>query len=340
MTTSSIPQIPTLDIDAFRRDPRSPEGQQFVGELLAACHDPGFVYLTGHGIDPALERSLFDVAEKFFSMPAAERESLAIVNSSAFRGYTVLGDEMTAGANDWRDQLDFGPEQELAPPDASPAWLRLRGPNQWPPSLPEMKDVVLDWMAEMSHLGVTALRALAVGLGQPIDTYDAGFLPESDVHMKVIRYPGQPEDSVTSQGVGPHHDSGLLTFILQDSAGLQVLIGDQFVDAKPIAGAYVMNLGEMLQRATNGYLGATKHQVISPGQSAQRISFAFFFNPRFEATFEPLTLPPHLAALAPGGDNPSAQDPVHRIFGENNLKIRLRAHPDVAKRHYSDVTSP
>jgi isopenicillin N synthase-like dioxygenase len=340
MTTSSTRQIPTLDIGAFRRDRRSRQGQRFVSDLLAACHDPGFLYLTGHGIDPGLERTLFDVAEKFFSRPAAERESLAIVNSSAFRGYTVLGDEMTAGANDWRDQLDFGPEQEPALPDALPAWLRLRGPNQWPPSLPEMKDVVLEWMMEMGQLGLTALRALAVGLGQPINIYDSGFVPESDVHIKVIRYPGQPEGSTSVQGVGSHHDSGLLTFILQDSEGLQVLIDDEFVDAKPVAGAYVMNLGEMLQRATNGYLRATKHQVISPPQSAQRVSFAFFFNPRFEATFEPLTLPPNLAALAPGGNNPSADDPVHPLFGENNLKIRLRAHPDVAKRHYSDITSP
>ena len=184
------------------------------------------------------------------------------------------------------------------------------------------------------------LRALALGLGQPIDQFDAGFVPDSDVHVKIIEYPTQDntESASGSQGVGLHHDSGLLTFILQDETpGLQIKLGDDIVDAPPIPGTYIMNLGEMLQTATSGYLRATPHRVQSPPQGASRMSIAYFYNPSFEITFLPLSLPPELAANAPGGATGMLGDPVHSLFGENNLKIRLRAHPDVAARHYHDV---
>ena len=200
-----------------------------------------------------------------------------------------------------------------------------------------MRPRMLAWMSAMEALGLDALRALAVGLGQPIGTFDSGFVPFSDYHCKMIHYPAQPGASSSRQGVGTHHDSGLLTFILQDDVGgLQVLLDGEFVDAPPRAGCYIMNLGEMVQRATDGYLKATPHRVLSPPAGTSRVSLAFFMNPRFESTFEPVPLPPALAAHAPGGDNASAADPISRLFGQNNLKIRLRSHPDVARRHYAD----
>ena len=154
----------------------------------------------------------------------------------AFRGYTILGDEVTDGRSDWRDQLDLGPEQpppEHGPDD--PPWKRLRGPNQWPAALPTMAPTVLRWMAAMDGVGITALRALAVGLGLPMDHFDRGFLPESDVHLKIIRYPSSTTDTGDSQGVGLHSDTGLLTFILQDEVGgLQVQIGGEMIDAPAV----------------------------------------------------------------------------------------------------------
>lgn len=330
--------LPVLDMAGFASDPTGESGHAFVRDLLAAAHGPGFAYLTGHGVDPVLDADLFASAEAFFGLPQAEREALAIANSAAFRGYTILGDERTNGRSDWRHQLDLGPEQtapDLQPGD--PVWLKLRGPNQWPASLPHMPAAVLDWMAAMDHVGLTALRALAVGLGQPIDHFDPGFLPESDVHLKIIHYPAQPEGASDDQGVGLHHDTGLLTFILQDDVGgLQVQLGGEMVDAPQIPGAYLMNLGEMLQTATAGYLRATPHRVVSPPGGAGRISIAYFFNPRFESPFLPVDMPAHLLAEVSGDEAPDPEAPIYRVFGENNLKTRLRSHPDVAARHYAD----
>lgn len=327
--------LPILDMSGFRADPMSSVGQAFVRDLREACHNIGFVYLIGHGVRDAVTDSLMDAAREFFVLPAAEREALAIGNSPAFRGYTILGDERTKGLSDWRDQLDLGPEEDapvMQPGD--PQWLNLRGPNQWPQTLPHMKEATLTWSAEMEQVSIAAIRALALGLGQPMEFFDNGFIPESDYHVKIIRYPAQDHASDTGQGVGLHHDSGLLTFILQDEVGgLQVALDDEMIDAPYVPGSVVMNLGEMLQTATNGYLRATPHRVQSPPPGHERISVAYFFNPRFETVFEPVPLPPELAAEAPGGQNRD-DDPIHSVFGDNNLKIRLRAHPDVAENHY------
>jgi isopenicillin N synthase-like dioxygenase len=331
--------LPVLDIGPYLADPHGSAGRTFANDLREACHGPGFCYLTGHGVDPAAEAELMERAREFFDLPDAERRSLAIVNSPHFRGYTILGDERTKGVSDWRDQLDLGPEEEapqVGPGD--PAWLRLRGPNQWPPSQPSLAPAVLNWMDQMQELGMAATAALATGLGQASDLFDYALRPRPDTHVKIIRYPAQDQAADTGQGVGLHHDSGLLTFIFQDDVGgLRVQVGDELVDATPIQGAYIMNLGEMFQTATNGYLRATPHRVESPPPGVQRISIAYFFNPKFESVFEPIALPPELAAEARGGQNADAADPVHSTFGDNNLKIRLRSHPDVAAAHYSDV---
>ncbi len=318
--------LPDLDMSAFLAAPRSAAGARFVSALRAACHGPGFCYLHGHGVPEPADAAIMHAAREFFALPESERRALAIARSPHFRGYTVLGGELTKGARDWREQLDLGAE-EIAQPvsKADPPWLRLRGPNQWPARLPAMRAAVLEWMRALDGVGVAVLRALALGLGQPLEHFDSAVLPRGDPHLKIIRYPAQSarppaaaaqrSESQTAdgsdQGVGMHHDSGLVSFVLQDGVGgLQVQIGDALVDATPKRGTYVMNLGEMLQAATSGYLRATKHRVVSPPAGKERISIAYFFHPRLECVFAPVALPPELAAAAPGGENADPRDRV------------------------------
>lgn len=329
-------------MSGFLAAPEGAAGRAFAAGLRDACHGPGFCYLVGHGVPTDLDRDVMNAARAFFALPESERRELAIAKSPHFRGYTVLGDEITRGERDWREQLDAGAEEPAADVrSGDPSWLRLRGPNQWPARLPWMRDTVLAWMRAMDVVGVATLRALALGLGQRIDCFDSAVLPRGDPHLKIIRYPAQDAPRDTGQGVGMHHDSGLVSFVLQDEVGgLQVAIGGSLVDATPRPGTYVMNLGEMLQAATSGYLRATKHRVASPPPGKERISIAYFFHPRLDCVFEPIELPPELAAEAPGGQNADPNDPVFKCFGDNYLKIRLRSHPDVAAAHYADVPKP
>jgi isopenicillin N synthase-like dioxygenase len=339
MTTT--PELPELDLGQFMAAPQSAGGQAFVRALRDACHDIGFCYLVGHGVPAALDDAVMTAAREFFALPEAERRALAIANSPHFRGYTVLGGERTKGVDDWREQLDVGPEEPAAvAAPGDPPWRRLRGPNQWPASLPAMQSIVLEWMAAMDRVGLAILRALALGLGQPLDHFDGVVLPRGDPHLKIIRYPAAPRAAATGQGVGMHHDSGLVSFVLQDDVGgLQVETEHGLIDATPRRGSYVMNLGEMLQAATSGYLRATKHRVQSPPSGRERLSVAYFFHPRLDAVFAPVELPPELAAKTRGGQNVDPNDPIFATFGDNYLKIRLRSHRDVALAHYADLES-
>ncbi|HHL42761.1 MAG TPA: isopenicillin N synthase family oxygenase [Hellea balneolensis] len=328
-------KLPVFDIQTLRQNPGGSAARHAAETLRDICHHQGFCYLVGHGLDIAARR-VFNVADQFFALPSPDRRSIDIANTPHFRGYTILGTERTKGAQDWRDQLDFADDQSaptLGPND--PAWLNLRGPNQWPEALPAMKPVIDDWLLQMHEIGLMMIRALSRGLGLGASYFDPYFDPQGDARLKLIRY-RVPEHGGTDQGVGWHHDTGFLTFIIQDEiGGLQVDIDGQIIDATPMKGAMIMNLGEMLQMATDGYLRATPHRVKSPPPGRERKSMAYFFNPRLECEFKPIDLPNELARDAPGGQNTDPNDPVFSVVGENILKTRLRAHPDVARRHYS-----
>ena len=329
--------IPTLDLAtvgaAVEKD------SAFVHALRAVAHGPGFCYLINHGIDANLETKVMGVARQFFASSEAERMAISNTLTPHFRGYTRLGMEHTNGVSDWRDEIDIGPEHtpiEIGPGD--PAWLRVRGPNQWPSCVPAMRPAMTTWMAQMSELGRTMLRGLAVALGQPADHFEPYVTPLPETLCKVIRYPAQTSGVDTGQGVGLHHDSGLLTFILQDDVGgLQVLVEGQLIDAVPQPGSLIFNFGEMLQIATNGYIRATKHRVVSPPAGRERISIAYFFNPCMEATFDVIDLPAALAAEAAGGASTRPDDTIFSNYGDNWLKFRLRSHPDVAAIHHPDL---
>jgi isopenicillin N synthase-like dioxygenase len=96
-----------------------------------------------------------------------------------------------------------------------------------------------------------------------------------------------------------------------------------------VDGAFVVNIGELLEVATRGYLRATEHRVNLEG--AERISIAYFFNPRPDAQVPMLSLPEELGARAESHPDPS--DPIYSVYGRNAWKSRLRAHPDVAAAH-------
>ncbi|CAM5219939.1 hypothetical protein ALON55S_05656 [Alishewanella longhuensis] len=145
--------------------------------------------------------------------------------------------------------------------------------------------------------------------------------------------------TTAEQGVGAHKDAGYLTLVLQDGqSGLEVLTERGWLKAEPLLGAFVVNIGELLELASNGYLRATYHRVVSPPEGAERLSCAFFMAAQLDATVPLLSLPERLALQAKG----PASDPLNPLFyqvGQNVLKGRLRSHPDVAAKHYADLTT-
>lgn len=334
--------IPVLDLRHYVAGGDAAE--TFVERLRSIVHEIGFFQLVGHGVDPDLMAAAPAVAERFFELPDDDRYAIDNVLSPQFRGYTRFGHEHTNGRADLRDQIDIG--RELPPPDLGPGdpeWLVLRGPNLWPPALPELRPVMTKWMDALEQVGTTLLGAMSLALGQPLDRFADAVSP-AEVLLKVIRYrtPGDADSASVAdrQGVGAHRDTGFLTFVLQhEIGGLQVELDGQFVDVPVRPDAFVVNIGEMFQLVTRGYFKATVHRVVSPSPGVERVSLAYFFNPKLEATLEPIDLPPELAAAAPGGESVDPANPILANYGDNSLKVRLRAHPDVAERHHSDLVA-
>jgi isopenicillin N synthase-like dioxygenase len=330
--------LPVLDLRDFDRV--STRGA-FVEALRAAAHDVGFFHLVGHGAPAPLAQRILQLSSEFFALKPAEKAAVAMANSPHFRGYTRVGDERTAGRTDWREQLDIGLEAPaLTLTAADPPWRRLQGPNQWPVRPAGLRPALLAWHEALQPIAARLLEAFALSLGQPANAFEACWHGLPNQVVKTIHYPGRgtaPGSARDEQGCGAHKDSEFLTLLLQDEVGgLEVLQDGAWVAIPPADGAFVVNTGELLELASNGYYCATTHRVVAPPPGRSRQSLAFFFAARLDAVVPCLPLPPALQARARG----VSRDPSNPLFHEvadNTLKGRLRSHPDVARRFYADL---
>jgi len=329
--------LPTIDL----RDV-APGAAGRVGALIdlrTAVSTIGAFYLVGHGIDADAADRLFDLCRRFFALPDAERQAIAMANSPHFRGYTALGNEFTQGRPDWREEVDIGAELPAKIDPAGPPYWGLQGPNQWPAALPELRPAVVDWLARLSAVALDLARALAESLELPRNRFDTAFAPNPHLLLKLVHYPGRAT-SEDRQGVGIHRDSGFLTLVLQDvsdGSGLQFFDGGDYVDIVPKRGAFVVNLGEALELATGHRLRATLHRVVSPSQGRDYYSIPFFFNPRFDYVIEPIDVPANVLPANVGEPPVDPSNPIFAEYGYNALKGRLRSHRDVAQRFYPDI---
>lgn len=335
--------IPVLDLSTARQ-PYGPFSPEFIEELRNATHNVGFFQLTGYGASPGQAEELLQLIQRFFDLPLEERMKLDNRLSPHFRGYTRMGTEVTQGRADAREQIDYSPDREpvLDYPREQPYWL-LQGHNMWPDdSLPELEQAAMAWAELMSRVGDELLRAIAVSLQLPEDYFDEPFRDSPAWMGKLVHYVGGAVEAAGDQGVGAHADYGFVTLLLQDAVGgLEVLPpgASEWTPVEPIPGALVVNLGEMLEVATEGYLAATIHRVQAPPPGVDRYSVPFFWSPRLDAVIEPVPLPEELKAQARGiSDDPS--NPMLASFGLNMLKGRMRAHPDVTERHYPQLMKP
>ncbi|WP_067701806.1 isopenicillin N synthase family oxygenase [Erwinia sp. ErVv1] len=331
-----VTSLPILDLSHL--DGSAEQQQAFLDRLSQSAREVGFFYLINHGVDPALSAGVQQLSRRFFALPDEEKERVAMIHSPHFRGYNRAGSEITRSQPDWREQFDIGAEREalpLAPGEAG--WKRLQGPNLWPEALPELQRELQAWQQQMTRMSLRLLRAFAEALSLPGDAFDGLYGEKPNEHVKLIRYPGRTGDE-SGQGVGAHKDSGFLSFLLQDNQrGLQVEVEpDRWVDALPLPGAFVVNIGELLELATNGYLRATVHRVISPATGSDRLSIAFFLGAQLDGAVPVYQLNEQLSQLAHG---PASHplNPLLREVGWNYLKGRLRSHPDVAARWYGDL---
>jgi isopenicillin N synthase-like dioxygenase len=327
--------LPTLDMSLLQGGPEDRE--VLAADLRGILHRHGFFYMTGHGVDPALVAETMAASKRFFALPEAAKMEIAMIRSPQFRGYTRAGAELTGGRPDWREQVDFDREEQvIATTAGDPAWKRTIGPNQWLSAMPELQSIILRYQDEMTRVGLQVLRAIALALGQEEHVFDPMVRPQPRQHLKILRYPGREAGS--KQGVGAHKDGGLVTILLQDElAGLQVQAEDgSWIAAPPIPGTFVVNTGELLELATNGFVRADVHAAIAPPAGTERFSIPFFLGAHHEGVVPIIDLPEELKR-AERGVSTDPFNPLIRDVGANHLKARLRSHPDVARAYYGDL---
>ncbi|MGO2052892.1 isopenicillin N synthase family oxygenase [Arthrobacter sp. MYb224] len=337
-----VTEIPVLDISTSRNADGS-FNEAFVAALRDAAHRVGFFQIVGYASHANQDQELLDTIAEFFKKPVAEKIKLDNRNSAQFRGYTRMGTEITRGRADAREQIDYGPEREtLSEVPADKPYLNLQGPNQFPADFPQLEERALAWAELMNQTGHELLSAIAVGLGLPEEHFDEPFADTPSWMGKLVHYvSGDVVPDAGNQGVGLHADYGFVTLLLQDQVGglqVQPYGQEEWISVPPTPGALVVNLGEMLEVATDGYLMATIHRVVAPPAGVDRYSVPFFYSPRLDAVVDKVQLPAELAAVARGvSDDP--HNAMLASYGANVLKGWLRAHPQTAAIHYPELSS-
>jgi len=289
--------IPVVDVGSLV-GLAGPPAEEVAHDIEGACRSTGFFYVSGHGVPAELVERLDRASRAFFDRPEAEKLEIAMERGGrAWRGYFPVGAELTSGRPDRKEGIYFGTELSADDPRVR-AGLPLHGANLFPRQVPELRAAVLEYMDAVTRTAQAVLAGIAMSLGLDADYFVTGYTADPTVLFRIFHYPPSTPDS-DDWGVGEHTDYGLVTMLLQDhNGGLQVRTPAGWIDAPPIAGTFVCNIGDMLDKMTGGWYRSTPHRVRNVSGN-ERLSFPLFLDPGFAAEVPPL---PGRAATGAGGE--------------------------------------
>ena len=274
--------IPVIDIGPLR-DGSDPK--RVAQALHRASHDVGFLYVANHGIDASILSEAHTQAMAFFRQPEPRKQSVAI--SSRHRGFLAQGTaRMHDGARpDRKESFVWGYEDAAG---HTPEDHALRGANRWPAAMPLLRQSALAFSEQADQVARHLLRGFAIGLGLAPEF----FLTRSERPMSraaSVYYPPQTASvGDAGYGVAPHTDFGVLTVLCQDDVGgLEVQDAKGvWVEAPPIAGTLVVNVGDLLARWTRNVYRSTPHRVVNRS-GRERLSLVLAFDPDPDTLVDP-----------------------------------------------------
>jgi isopenicillin N synthase-like dioxygenase len=282
-THTGFGALPIVDVGGlYSEDAR--ERLATARSLDRAARDAGFFYVTNHRVDRALQTALVEHAQRFFAAPQAWKMRYYIGHSTAHRGYVPEGEEVFAGGKrDRKEAFDTGCDLPLDDPDVK-AGTPMLGPNLWPDQA-GFRDAISGYYDAAFDLGRRLFRGFSLALGLPETHFDA-YLHKPPSQLRLVHYPfdASAEDA---PGIGAHTDYECFTILLPTAPGLEVMNGDgRWIDAPPIEGAFIVNIGDMLEIWTGGTYVATSHRVRKVTQ--ERYSFPLFFACDYRTVVAPL----------------------------------------------------
>jgi len=285
---SDFSSIHVIDVTPLVR--RNGDRDGVAKQIARACRESGFFYIVGHDVSESLQSKLENLSREFFAQPSEKKLEIEMEKGGrAWRGYFAVGSELTSGKPDRKEGLYFGAE---LPPDHPlvASNTPMHGANLFPESLPDFRETILEYLAEMTRLGHAMMEGIALSLGLEDSYFASRYTGDPLILFRIFNYPSKPlsDESPTRWGVGEHTDYGLLTILRQDvTGGLEVKSKSGWIDAAPVPGSFVCNIGDMLDRMTGGAYRSTAHRVRVPIEH-DRLSFPFFFDPNFNAEVRPI----------------------------------------------------
>jgi isopenicillin N synthase-like dioxygenase len=294
---NAVGSLPVIDVGPLVSGGQPAALAQVAEQIQAACRDRGFFYVTGHGVGDGLVAELADASAEFFALPLARKLEIAMDRGGrAWRGYFPVGAELTSGQPDLKEGLYFGTELPEDDPRVL-AKVPLHGRNLFPRQVTRLRPLVLAYLDALTTAGQAVLAGVALSLDLDAGYFAAASTADPTILFRIFHYPPSPRRD-EGWGVGEHTDYGLVTLLAQDdSGGLQIAAPEGWIDAPPIPGTLVCNIGDMLDRMTGGWYRSTPHRVRNLSGHG-RLSFPFFLDPGFAAEVPPL---PDRAATARDG---------------------------------------
>jgi isopenicillin N synthase-like dioxygenase len=321
MQDSTIAAPPVIDIGLLRdaassRDPA--RATAVVAAMRRACTGTGFFYITEHGVDAQAVAHIFAESKRFFVQPASLKDSIAM---TANRGYEGIGRQALNEATgaDVKESVMVGDDAITSDHPAVRAGLPMHAANQWPAGLPGWRQSVLDYFATMDRLTKLLLSGLALSLELPWSFFEGQFEPSMS-SLRLLHYPPHPTaDPAREVGCGAHTDWGLITVLAQDDiGGLEIqLPSGEWIGAKPMPGAFIVNIGDMMARWSNDLYTSTPHRVLNRSLR-DRYSIAFFCDPAYHTRVECLpscTGPDRPPRYAPTTSGEHLAEMYRRTYG-------------------------
>ncbi|RLN86307.1 hypothetical protein BBJ28_00001859 [Nothophytophthora sp. Chile5] len=259
-----------------------------AAQLRRACTDVGFFYLVRHGVAPALRAQVYAEMRGFFSQPLPEKRK--VLANKYMRGYTLMNEETLDPAVQTRGDTKEGYYIcRHVPLDSEEMALPLHGPNVFPAaeSFPTFQQTMETYHAAMCELGFGVAQLFAEAAGAKGAFDGPGLFDKPMAALRLLHYAAEQSDVAAGVfGAGAHTDYGLITLLSTDAnAGLQIFHEGQWIDVPPREDAFVVNIGDMAERFTNGQFKSTLHRVVN-GSGKERYSVPFFYEPNFTCQVE------------------------------------------------------
>ena len=310
MSTISADHLASVSLHDAESDPDG-----FAQKLGRSFKDYGFAIIAGHGIPEELIRRAEAKAKAFFALPEEIKRKYLVAGGGGARGYTPFGIETAKGAkaHDLKEFWHVG--RDL------PEGHKFRDhmpDNLWPDEVPSFKATFQELYATFDRTGLGILRAIARYL-KIDENYFEDAVRDGNSVLRALHYPPQPQPTGEHIRAGAHEDINAITLLLgAEEAGLELLTKDgRWIPVSPRPGELVINIGDMLQRLTNGVLRSTSHRVVNPAPdraSHARYSMPFFLHFRSDFLIEALP------DTVPTGEEPKWPP----ITADDYLQERLR----------------